>query len=343
MYVTMSVSLFRIVLLLVIVLALLLLVVWAVMIRMPGRSHAGPLAPLTEEGRALRDRLAGHVQVLAGKIGERNVWRHDALAAASAWLQEEFRAQGYDVDVQSFEVDGRRVDNVAAERRGVERPDEVVVIGAHYDSVIGSPGANDNATGVAAIVELAREFATRAPARTVRFVGFVNEEPPFFRTADMGSLRYARRARDRGERIVAMLSIETIGAYADEPGSQRYPLPWFGAFYPTRANFITFVGDVGSRALVRRAIAVFRAHAPFPSEGGAVPGWVPGVGWSDHWAFWQHGYPAIMVTDTALFRYDPYHTVADTPDQVDYDRMTRVVKGLVHVTADLGGTGPETP
>jgi hypothetical protein len=312
---------------------------WLAMIRMPGRSHSGPLPPLSPDERDLRDRLAVHVEVLAGDIGERHLWRYQSLQAASTYVQEQFREFGHDVDVQSFEAGGRLVDNVAAERPGALRPDEIVVVGAHYDSVTGSPGANDNATGVAAVIELARLYATRTPARTVRFVAFVNEEPPFFQTPDMGSLHYARRARARDERITAMLSIETIGAYSDAPGSQRFPLPLFGALYPDTANFITFVGNVGTRRLVRQAIAAFRAHATIPSEGGAVPGWIAGVGWSDHWAFLQHGYPAIMVTDTALFRYAPYHTIADTPDQVDYDRMTRVVSGLEAVIAELAG-GP---
>lgn len=308
---------------------------WLTMIRLPGRSHAGAMPPLSEEERALRDRLARHVQVLAGGIGERNVWRLDRLREASGYVQDGFREHGYEVEVQAFDAMGRTVENVAAERRGGALSDEIVVVGAHYDSVAGSPGANDNATGVAALLELARAFATRSPARTVRFVAFANEEPPFFQTDDMGSLHYARRAKARGERVVAMLSIETIGAYSDEPGSQQYPLPLFGALYPDTADFITFVGNVGSRHLVRRAIGAFRAGTAFPSQGAAVPGGIPGVGWSDHWAFWQQGYPAIMVTDTALFRYGPYHTLGDLPAQVDYDRMSRVVAGLAAVVADL--------
>lgn len=317
-------------------LAGLALVGWWMMIRMPGRTHAGPLPPLTPDEEALATRLAGHVRELAGAIGERNVWRHDRLQAASAYIQARLREMGYDVDVQAFEAVGRRVENIAAERRGAHAPETIVVIGAHYDSVTGSPGANDNATGVAAVLELARTFAARTPDLTLRFVAFANEEPPFFQTEEMGSLRYARRARSRGERIVAMVSVETIGAYSNEPGSQRYPLPLFGRLYPPTADFIAFVGNVGSRALVRRALARFRADTAFPSEGAAVPAWVPGVGWSDHWAFWQAGYPAIMITDTALFRYAPYHTMGDTPDRIDYPRMARVVAGLAEVVAELG-------
>jgi len=324
------------------------LVVWALllafaggsivlMIHMPGRSHRGPLAPLRGEEAALRDRLRRHVTVLAGEIGERNQWRPAALHAASAYLEAAFEQIGDRVASEAFPVDGQQVRNLVVNRPGTGRADEIVVVGGHYDSVLGSPGANDNATGAAAVVEVARLLAGRRHARTLRFAAFVNEEPPFFQTEGMGSLLHARRARERGEKVVAMLSLETIGYYADTPGSQAYPFP-LGLLYPTRGDFVGFVGDTGSRSLVREAIRSFRAHAAFPSEGAAVPGLLPGVGWSDHWAFWQAGYSAIMVTDTALYRYPAYHSVEDTPEKVDYDRLARVVAGLAPVVAELAGS-----
>jgi Zn-dependent M28 family amino/carboxypeptidase len=184
------------------------------------------------------------------------------------------------------------------------------------------------------MLELARLLAGQRLPRTVRFVAFANEEAPFFSTAGMGSWQYARQAHARGERIVAMLSLETLGYYSDTVGSQRYPFP-FGLFYPRVGNFIGFVGNTASRHLVRRSIASFRQHAAFPSQGTAAPGWLTGVGWSDHWAFWQHGYAAMMITDTALFRYAPYHTPTDTPDKIDYASMARVVAGLASVVTDL--------
>jgi len=164
----------------------------------------------------------------------------------------------------------------------------------------------------------------------------VNEEPPHFRTEEMGSRAYARRCRERKENVVAMLSLETIGCYSDEPGSQKYPFP-FGLFYPSEGNFIAFVGNVSSRSFVRRCVATFREKAAFPSEGGALPGFVPGVGWSDHESFWENGYPGLMVTDTAPFRYAHYHRKADTPDQLDFERCARVVSGVEHVLRDLAG------
>jgi Zn-dependent M28 family amino/carboxypeptidase len=171
---------------------------------------------------------------------------------------------------------------------------------------------------------------------TVRFVAFANEEPPWFQTANMGSLVYAKACRERNDRITAMLSLETIGFYCDDAGSQDYPFP-FGLCYPSKGDFVTFVGNLGSASLVREAIAIFRETTPFPSQGGALPGWIPGIGWSDHWSFWKVGYPAIMVTDTAPFRYPHYHTTRDTPEKIDYGRMARVVAGVERVVRRLAG------
>ena len=163
-----------------------------------------------------------------------------------------------------------------------------------------------------------------------------NEEPPFFLRRDMGSKVYASLARKRKDNIVAMLSLETMGFYSEAPNSQQYPFP-FSFFYPHTANFIGFVGNLGSRHLVRQSLEAFRSHTQFPSEGIAAPGWVTGIGWSDHWSFWQAGYRAIMVTDRALFRYEHYHTSEDTPEKIDYNRLARVTMGLSHVVTELAG------
>ena len=304
------------------------------MINMPNSSYSGPFQPLSEDEVFMRNHLEKHIVMLANEIGERNIWHPEGLHASVDYIGKTLTALGYDVARQDFGVQGATVANLEAELTGASVPEEIVIVGAHYDSVIGCPGANDNASGVAAVLEIARLLATAKLSRTVRFVAFVNEEPPFFMTGDMGSRVYAARSRQRAEQVVAMLSLETIGYYSENPWSQRYPFP-FSLFYPTTANFIGFVGNFSSRDLVRRAIGTFREQTPFPSEGLAAPEWVTGVGWSDHWSFWREGYPAIMVTDTALFRYDYYHTPQDTPDKLDYPRMARVVTGLTRVIADL--------
>ncbi|HEV8383065.1 MAG TPA: M28 family peptidase, partial [Gemmatimonadales bacterium] len=186
----------------------------------------------------------------------------------------------------------------------------------------------------AGVLELARAFAQARQSRTVRFVFFPNEEPPSFPTADMGSRHYATEARTRNDQIVAMLSIESIGYYDTEKGSQRYPFP-LNLAYPDVGDFIGFVSNLKSRSLVHRAIAAFRAHATLPTQGAAAPSWVPGVWWSDHWSFWREQYPAIMITDTAPYRNPFYHTPEDTADKLDFDRMARVVDGLTHVVRAL--------
>ena len=313
-------------------------VLW--MTGMPGRSHAGPLPALSDTETALAGRLEAHVRMLAGRIGERNVFQPAHLAAAAHYVEEQLAGYGHGVTRETFKTGELVVRNLVVERRGSARPDETVVVGAHYDSVMGSPGANDNATGTAALLEIARSLAKQQPARTVRCVFFVNEEPPFYLTEEMGSVVHARSAKQRGEKIVAMLSLETIGYYTDEPKSQHYPFP-FAVFYPSKGNFVGFVGNLDSRSLVRRAIGSFRRNAAVPSEGLAAPAFVPGIGWSDHWSFWQQGYPAVMVTDTALFRYGPYHTRDDTPDKVIYERLARVVAGLERVVLELVMAGPD--
>ncbi len=306
---------------------------------MPGISYKGPLKPLTEEETDLRDSLRGHVVRLGREIGERHVWLPSKLEAAATFIEGELASCGYTVRSQEYTAERVVVRNIEAELPGSDNANEVIIVGAHYDSVSGSPGANDNGSGVAALLELARAMAGEAPARTVRFVAFVNEEPPFFMTKKMGSRVYSARSAERGEKIVAMIALETIGCYSDEPGSQAYP-PLFNLLYPDTGNFIGFVGNLRSRSLVRRMLGLFRRHASFPSEGCAAPGWVTGIGWSDHWSFWEEGFPAIMITDTAPFRYRHYHSTDDTPDKIDYDRMARVVAGLIDPIRELADNGP---
>jgi hypothetical protein len=314
------------------------LVVHRTMIRMPGVSYAGPFEPLSEHERALERDLRRDVEALVA-LGDRGVSAPQNLAAAADLFDRAFTEAGYAARRQRYDVGGVGCDNVEAELPGVDRAGEIVIVGAHYDSVHGTVGADDNGSGAAALLATARAFAHRHPSRTLRFVAFAGEEPPHFQTAAMGSRVYARRSRERGEKVVAMLSLETIGFYSDRPGSQRYPFP-FGLVYPTTGDFIAFVGDTGSGDLVRQAVAAFRSSTRFPSEGVAAPSGVPGIGWSDHWSFWQEGYPAAMVTDTAPFRNPHYHTLGDTPETLSYAPMARVVAGIERVIEAIADAPP---
>ena len=306
------------------------------MTTMPGESWSTTVPPLTGQEQLIHDNLRRHVGMLAGQIGERNVWHPEALAAAARYIRETLEDLGYEVHTQSFESRDVTLQNLEVELLGARAPQEIIVLGAHYDSVAGAPGANDNASGVAAMLEIARLLAGNSYSRTVRLVAFANEEPPFFYSEEMGSRVYVARSRQRGEQIQAMLALETIGYYSDQPDSQSYPIP-FSLFYPDIGNFIGFVGNLSSRGLVRQAVGAFRASTQFPSEGVAAPGWMMGVHWSDHWSFWQAGYPAIMITDTAPFRYPHYHAPTDTPEKIDYPSLARVTQGLGDVITQLAG------
>jgi hypothetical protein len=311
-----------------------------VMLGMPGRSFEGPSPPLGDEDAALRAELERDVRALAEEIGDRSVFRPERMEAAARHCETAFAAAGLTPQREPFAAVGQTFVNVVAEVRGAARAQEIVVVGGHYDTVRGSPGANDNATGVAATLALARRLAASRPARTLRFVAFACEEPPCFQTEQMGSLVHARAAKARGDDVVAMVSLETLGCFRDEPGSQEFPVRGMDLVFPSTGNFVAFVGDVGSRGLVRDTIRVFREHARVPSEGAALPNGVPGVGWSDHWSFWQVGVPALMVTDTAIFRDDAYHDAHDLPGRVDFDRLAHVVRGLVPVVASLVKPAP---
>lgn len=285
----------------------------------------------------LEQRLRTHVETLAAGIGERNVWRPEALHAAAAYIRNVWSNLGYQVTAQGYEVDGVWCENLAIERTGRSSSTEIILAGAHYDTVAGSPGANDNASGIAGLLELARLLRDIECAATLRLVAFVNEEPPFFYFGQMGSGMYAQAARDRGDDIGLMLSLEMLGCYSDRPGSQRYP-PLLRWFYPDRGDFIGFVANLRSRAALRRLARAFAAHSDFPLQTLVSPSIVPGVAWSDQLSFWRQGYPAVMVTDTAFYRYPHYHQPSDTPEKLDYARMARVVDGLAKALAELAGT-----
>ena len=283
---------------------------------------------------ALVTRFQTHVERLASKIGGRVATT--GLEKAATYIEEELRSYGYTPQRQIFTADGHAFANVEAETKGVDHSDKILVIGAHYDTAGDLPGANDNGSGVAATLELARYFARSKPARTIRWVFFANEEPPYFQSPAMGSYVYAKRCHERKEDVLAMLSLETIGFYTDEPGSQRYPVG-FHPGYPDRGNFLGFVSDFKSALLLRSALKAFRAGTSLPAEGVVAPASIAGIGWSDHWSFWQFGYKALMLTDTAPFRYPYYHSAQDTPDKLEYTRFAEAVQGIAGVVSRLAG------
>ncbi|MHC4122565.1 MAG: M28 family peptidase [Planctomycetota bacterium] len=305
------------------------------MTKMPGRSYTGQLPALAEAQILLSHELASDVKKLAGEIGERNFLNYKKLNDARDFIETSLVESGYKTCQQEYNAKDKTFYNIEAEKIGTKYPKQIIIVGAHYDSVYGSPGANDNGSGVAATLALARYFADIESVRTLRFLFFVNEEPPFYHTDQMGSVVYAKSCRTKSDNIIAMLCLETIGYYSDKTNSQHYPFP-FSLIYPSTGNFVGFLSNFGSsRQLLYTAITSFRKNSMFPSEGGVIPEVITGINWSDHWSFWQHGYPAIMITDTAPFRYPYYHEPEDTFDKIDFDRLARVVTGLRHVIVDL--------
>ena len=306
---------------------------WRLMLWMPEPSRPAGCAALEVDLARLERALAAHVYALAGGVGARSHEQPQALGMAADYVRGAFALTGWSVRSQAFgPQDGFR--NVIAESLGTERPEEVLVIGAHYDSVARSPGADDDASGVAALIELPRLLG-RTSRRTLRLVAFTNEERPLGATELAGSRVAAAESRAQGESLVGMFALEGLGVYSDSARSQRHPWP-LGAFFPHRGDFLAWIGDLRSRALLHDALAVFRASGRLPSEGLAAPALlVPDVRRSDHAAYWAQGYPALLVTDTSEFRDPNYHGPGDRPENLDYARMARATAGVAEVVACL--------
>ena len=301
----------------------------------PGIPHTGPLPALVNAETTTTTRLSAHIRAIASR--PHNIDHYDELEKAARYIEDELKALGYEPVPQVFEVDGRAVRNIEVTIEPTQTSTRgTIVVGAHYDSYGDAPGANDNGTGTAAVLELARllsDLRNKSETR-IRLVLFVNEEPPYFKTPDMGSYRYAQLLAQRREPIIGMISLETLGCFSEEPGSQKYPPP-LGLLYPNKGDFIAFVAMTGSRDLMQALIGSFRKHTKFPTVGGVAPAFVPGIDWSDHWSFEQFRYPAVMITDTALFRYPHYHRPTDTPDKVDVERLARIAHGVERMVRDM--------
>jgi Zn-dependent M28 family amino/carboxypeptidase len=275
---------------------------------------------------------------LSHAIGERHYLRPEALTAAARYIEEQLSGMGVSVLRHEFVVNGQSFVNlevIAARAERSHREPACVVVGAHYDTVPGTPGADDNGSGVAALLELAQQLGQERLDRTLRFVFFPNEEPPFFPDAGMGSAAYAGKLRGEQVEVHMMVSLEMLGYYSDRAKSQRYP-PGLSLFNPDRGNFIGFISNLASRQRLREIKHAFKASTEFPCESLAAPEWTVVVGLSDHHSFWCEGYPALMVTDTAFMRNPHYHGPSDSAETLDYPRFAEVTRGLVSTVRRLG-------
>jgi len=283
---------------------------------------------LSESEKESAENLKRVVTFLAGEIGLRNYQHDQQLNKAADYIESRFQEIGYETQIMSYEVNGQIFKNIIARPHSIPTKEskDIIVIGAHYDSCF-NPGADDNASGVAGTLELARLFKDVNLNTQIQFVAFTNEEPPFFMTEDMGSLVFARKLKKDGQKVRAAIILEMIGYYSENINSQHY-LPLLGPFYPNRGNFITVVGNFPSAKVVNTLVAHFRKYSKFPIESLIAPSFIRGVYFSDHWSFWQEGFPAVMVTDTAFLRNKNYHRQTDLPATLDYEKMAVVVHGL---------------
>ena len=295
-------------------------------------SPAGPAETTSLHARNLR----GHVERLSAGIGSRSVLEYEKIEEAKRYILGVLAGYGYSPEIQGFPYEGRMYGNVIATIAGEKRAAETVVVGAHYDTVTGTPGADDNASGVAVLLELSRLLRDSRPDRTIRLAFFCLEEPPVFRTPSMGSFVYAERAKAAGEQVTAMISLEMLGYYGTAKGGQAFPLPFMSLFFSTTPDFIAVVGNLSSRRLVADIAAPLRA-AGMAVETLSTVSLVPGVDFSDHRSFWKMGYPAAMLTDTAFYRNPHYHASSDTVDTLDFGRMGVLLDGLEKAVRDLAG------
>jgi hypothetical protein len=280
------------------------------------------------------ERLRHDVERLCTEFTPRSFRQIETLDRAAAWIEQEFRSAGLAVEVQEYNIGKGLFRNVIAFREGSDRTVGATILGAHYDAYEDFPGADDNASGVAVLLELARTLPAEQPRKDQYLVAFSTEEPPFFSTDDMGSYRFAQSLKEKNVKVDLMLSLEMLGYFSDEPGSQHFPLPGLSLLYPDRGDFIGVIGDLASGGPIKRTKMGLRAARDIPVHSFRAPKGLAGVRWSDHHSFRRLGFSAAMVTDTAFMRNPYYHTAQDTPERLDYDRMAKVAVALHGVLAD---------
>ena len=310
---------------------------------LPGKNHKGDIPELTQIQSKDMQIMKTHIEYISNEIGEHNYWKYGALEDCKKYIVNEGEKYGYKPVLQSYNCRGKTVSNIEFVKHSRQNPNEFYVIGAHYDSVHGTVGADDNTSSVAALLHLADYFKDKDLKTGIRFVFFVNEEPPFFHTEEMGSLIYAKQYNPKSPGnqfhknptiIKGMISLDPIGYYSTEKKSQRYPFP-LSLFYPGTGDFIALVADNSSRKFLKQVGKSFRKHASIPSRGIAAPRSIPGITFSDHWSFSINNIPAMLFTNTGMFRNPHYHRTTDLPDTLDYHRMTLVVDGIKGVIKDL--------
>ncbi len=281
-------------------------------------------------------RLEGHVRTLSEDFIPRDASHIGNTKRTADYIERQFHSLGAGtVSDQWYSIGQRRYRNVSLLLGSNDPAIPRIIVGAHYDAYGHDPGADDNASGVAGMIELARLFAADPIETPIEFVGYPNEEPPYFATHDMGSSRHAVAMKKEGRNCRYMIALEMIGYFDDRRGTQDYPLGLLHLYYPSRGNYITVVGNLQERSLIRRFKQGMRGTTPLPVHSISGPAAIPGLDFSDHRNYWREGYPAIMITDTAFYRNKHYHTPEDTADRLDFSRMAMVVVGVYEAIRKL--------
>lgn len=305
----------------------------------PGVNQRSGLSPLNEREKETVEKLRTHVVTIARDIGARGSQKPLSTTKTEEYIEVELKRMGLSWKQMNFDAKNGVGHNFEVELPGARNAKEIVIVSAHLDSARGSPGANGDASGCAALIEIARNLAGTACGRQVKFVFFGDGEEPYTATARAGCHHYLEQALQRKDNIVAMLSLDAVGCYDAKPGTQSVTFP-FNFFYPSTADFLAFVGNLGSRALMRDCVQTFRSATSLPAEGGAFPSWIPYADNSDHAPFWKKGIHAVWVTDTGSLRSSVIGTPGDMYDRIDYERLARAVTGLTKVVSALAnGSG----
>ncbi|MCB1215096.1 MAG: M28 family peptidase, partial [Deltaproteobacteria bacterium] len=263
------------------------------------------------------------------KLGPRDYLKGN-LDQVAHYIEKELKPYTNNLQIQSYTAQDKTFKNIIAHFKGNSSQAKLYVIGAHYDAYQGLPGADDNASGIAGLIELARILSESPIQDSVELVAYASEEPPYFRSEDMGSFRHAQKLKNQQKEIELMVSLEMIGYFSDQDGSQDYPLAFLKYFYPKQGNFIALVSNFKNMGALRKFKTKFKKHSEIPVYSLNAFSLVPGIDFSDHYSYWQEDYPALMLTDTAFYRNKAYHTGQDTPDRLDYERMAKVIDGLYY-------------
>lgn len=272
-----------------------------------------------------------HVMALFQNGKWRNMDHFDSLQAAAQYISDYLGRLGYEVELQYFSCQNKVVSNIIAEKKGLKSPKEVIIVGAHYDSYF-TPGADRNASGVAALLELANAFSKAETGKTIRFVFFTNTEPPFFKTQDMGSIVFVKQLKESQDSVDSVFILDSVGYYSTKPSSQRY-LPLFGLLYPNEGNFIALVANSGSFRLLRAVSPIFKKDISLPVCSFIGSDFVN----SDHTIFWKEKFKTILITDTGSYRNPNFYSLSDIPETLNYRNIAQVVQGLAAVLKDLSG------